>query len=127
VSREQLVTLLGQCVRCRVNSRRDKTDKSDDSSADGPAKSIFEWSKRRKQAVDDNEPPIFDKDQMQVFQIIVGQFVMTYYQEAEFNFVNRTGHQEYLNNRKNLAKMINHKDRLISMFLSGAGGSISNY
>jgi replication-associated recombination protein RarA len=36
--------------------------------------------------------------------------------------VNRTGRQEYLNNRKNLAKLINHKDRLI-MFFSGAGGS----
>jgi DNA replication protein DnaC len=58
---------------------------------------------------------------LRAFQVIVGQFVMTYYQEAEFNFVNRTGRQEYLNNRKNLAKMINLKDRLI-MF-SGAGGS----
>jgi Cdc6-like AAA superfamily ATPase len=47
---------------------------------------------------------------------------MTYYREAEFNFVNRTGRQEYLNNRKNLAKTINHKDQLI-MFFSGAGGS----
>jgi hypothetical protein len=122
VSQEQLVTLLGQRVRRRVNSRRDKTDKSDDISADGSAKSIFEWSKRPKQAVDDNEPPIFDKDQMRAFQVLVGQFVMTYYQEAEFNFVNRTGRQEYLNNRKNLAKLINHKDRLI-MFFSSAGGS----
>jgi hypothetical protein len=72
VSREPLVTLvLGRRVRRRVNSRRDKTDKSDDISADGSAKSIFEWSKRLKQAVDDNEPPIFDKDQMRAFHQVI--------------------------------------------------------
>jgi hypothetical protein len=65
------VTLLGRRVRHRVNSRRDKTDKSDDISADGSAKSIFEWSKRPQQAVDDNEPPIFAKDQMRAFQVIL--------------------------------------------------------
>ncbi len=117
------MTLLGRRVRHRVNSEKNKTDKSNEISADRSAKSIFEWCKIPKQAIDDNEPPIFDKYQRRAFQVrIVGQFVMTYYREAEFNFVNRTGRQEYLNNRKNLAKMINHKDQLI-MFFSSAGGS----
>jgi hypothetical protein len=89
--------------------------------ANGSARSIYEWSKRPRHAIDENTPPTFDKDQKRAFQVIVAHFVVTYYREAEFNFINRTGPQEYLNNR-NLEKMINGKKRLL-MFFSGGGGS----
>jgi hypothetical protein len=90
--------------------------------ANGSSRSIYEWSERPCQAIDENTPPIFDKDQKRAFQVIVAHFVVTYYRDAEFNFINRTGRQEYLNNRKNLEKMINGKKRLL-VFFSGVGGS----
>ena len=119
VSRERLVTLLGRRVRRRVNATASSGSHSEDVQADGSCLSILNWSKQSFGVKNDSK---FDRDQRRAFQIIVGQFVLTYYKEAEFNYANRSSRADFLNNKKNLENMTNNLEQLL-LFFSGAGGS----